>query len=401
MAIASEKVPSLSQSLPPLIPRRRDPTAPLEPAPETPKLPLPGKYEVTQFKEPSRRILSPKDLQKFQESPTYTLVLAFVFGISDAVRGTKISTVASQAHHESVNTILSMLDEATAIVKNHPPQDIGSRFGNPSFRTWLEEIKSKFHDWHERLNVPVEAISELSIYLEHSFGSSIRLDYGSGHELNLFLWLLCLNRLSLLPPSTFQSLALIVVPRYLTLMREVQISYYLEPAGSHGVWGLDDYQFLPFLFGSSQLVSHPFLRPKSIHNEATIEECSKDYLYFNQVAFVNSTKTVKGLRWHSPMLDDISGAKSWEKIEAGMKKMFVKEVLGKLPVMQHFLFGSLIPAVDGMSEETGASGDGHDHDHATEGTTWGDCCGIKVPSSLGAFGEQKKGGEEFRRIPFD
>ncbi|TKA22494.1 hypothetical protein B0A50_07959 [Salinomyces thailandicus] len=412
--------PDLSHKLPKLTPRRRPQQSEQHtsnPPPPTPALPSAPHLSRHTFVRPSRQILSERDHRLFLESKTHNLIVSFVFTLAESVRDQTITEVGKSetAHDPAVEALLSVLGEAEQALKRCPPVDTGSRFGNPAFRTFLEEVDSLLPAWHNMLGIKVDAeVEEVATYLSHAFGNGSRIDYGSGHELNFILWLLCLRQASILDDRSFPALALVVFPRYLRLMREVQSTYYLEPAGSHGVWGLDDYQFLPFLFGSSQLLNHKHIRPLSIHNQLVVEECSKDFLYLDQISWVNETKTVKGLRWHSPMLDDISSAKNWVKIEAGLRRMFLHEVLGKLPVAQHFLFGSLLPAAEGMSEDaeskvseedvgevevTGADGVKHKHN----ASSWGDCCGIKVPSAVGARQEAMKAGETggLRRIPFD
>ena len=95
----------------------------------------------------------------------------------------------------------------------------------------------------------------LTPYLVISFGSFTRMDYGTGHEAAFALLLLCLTLVRFFQPEAGEerNLVLVLFLRYLRLCWKLQDVYKLEPAGSHGVWGLDDSSFLGYIFGSAQL----------------------------------------------------------------------------------------------------------------------------------------------------
>ena len=149
-----------------------------------------------------------------------------------------------------------------------------------------------------------------------------------------------------------------IIYRYLELIRRLVLTYTLEPAGSHGVWGLDDHSFVPYIFGSAQYgpAIDPGSRsvpvpvegsvpaapsPSKVANKDVVADYKDMNMYFSAIQFIYDVK--RGPFWeHSPVLYDVSGIKDgWAKINKGMLKMYVAEVLGKFPVVQHFPFGSL------------------------------------------------------------
>ncbi|KAI8904423.1 hypothetical protein EDD86DRAFT_194968 [Gorgonomyces haynaldii] len=289
---------------------------------------------------PTKRINEQQDMDLWQHSEAYYRFLDFIMSLNQSVINKKISDKIAVS--QSIDNIVNMLERLIGIVDTIPPDTHSQRFGNTAFRTFLSHIETL--DLLSDIVPPNHSkfIPELAVYLHGGFGDKTRLDYGSGHELSFTAWLNCLELLGILTTEDYPAIVLRVFVVYLKLVRKLQQVYHLEPAGSHGVWGLDDFQFLPYYWGSAQLLDHKHIKPSSITKQDIVEHFSPEYLYLGCVHQIMVCKRGP-FHEHSPMLYDISGVQLWSKVNSGMLKMYVAEVLAKFPVVQHLPFGSLLP----------------------------------------------------------
>jgi serine/threonine-protein phosphatase 2A activator len=184
-------------------------------------------------------------------------------------------------------------------------------------------------------------VLELVPYLLDSFGNSTRIDYGTGHEMAFVMLLCCLFRCGGLAEGDRPAVGLAVMAAYMELVRELQERYRMEPAGSMGVWNLDDYQFVAFIWGAAQMGDRARLKPKAIPDPEMAEMLAKENQFFACLAYIHRVKTGP-FHEHSNQLWNISAVPNWPKVFTGLVKMYRAEVLTKFPVIQHSLFGSLL-----------------------------------------------------------
>lgn len=329
--------------------------------------------ETHRFEKPSKRIHDGTDVSFFLTSLAYRDIMTFILQLNrsviprkEIIQGSSRVTAWPLGSKDvtfsfAVQSIRALLTKLIDLVDEVPPDTGPRRFGNVSFRKWYKLVEDQIDDLlGEYLPEELDpAFAELGGYLLGSFGSAQRLDYGTGHELSFIAFLACLWKVNFFPQSEpgveERGIVLGIFELYLSLIRKLIITYTLEPAGSHGVWGLDDNSFLPYVFGSAQFapaITETDETPlegslsgapdaSSVTKANLVGKEKSTNMYFSAIAFIYDVK--KGPFWeHSPMLFDISGIKDgWGKINKGMLKMYNAEVLSKFPVVQHFPFGSL------------------------------------------------------------
>lgn len=348
---------------------------------------------------PRRYIYDDADLEKFLASPCKSELLRLV-----TVQGK--SCAASPFRYDPQEPLLGLSPAMACLhgalgslldwVKDFPPaQDSNIRFGNPAFKEWHRRLTersssvvsailqtAKEYPGSDNFELAVleeaaragkqaaettldrdaaaavndevdpEILAELTCYLHDAFGHAIRLDYGTGHEssFQVFLFVLCkLHCFGSTPeqPPTLDRLkatTLSIYQQYLQVTRKLQTDYMLEPAGSHGVWGLCDYHCLPYYFGACQLQTEDRYTPRSIHDDSILRSEGDAYMYFGCIRFIKELKKGVPFFESSPMLNDISQLASWSKVASGLLKLYEGEVLKKRQVVQHFRFGKIFAA---------------------------------------------------------
>lgn len=181
------------------------------------------------FKVPAKCINDGDDVSFFLTSKAYADIMTFIFQLNVAmlprktetegsgVKGVKEWTLQDSdvSYPPAAQNLAKLLDALARIIDEAPPDPGPRRFGNISFRRWYDIVRERVPDLLDQY-LPVEVFTtsktsseeevtakqELEAYLIGSFGSSQRLDYGTGHELSFLAFLGCLWKLGAFPPST-------------------------------------------------------------------------------------------------------------------------------------------------------------------------------------------------------
>ncbi|CAE7098774.1 unnamed protein product [Rhizoctonia solani] len=309
-----------------------------------PRIPICDIEALGDVSTPRPMIQTDQDVQTWQRSKSYLHLLLYIRRLGESVVGTDLRTATRDGNDEGIEKgigpILKLLEELESWLSEIPPQISPQRYGNLAFRDWGKRLQRCQVILESKLPSNLhKAIPLLKPYLLTSFGSFIRIDYGTGHELSFVVFLLCLHKLGFLAdePAVDKSTVLDIFVKYLHVCWKLQDTYKLEPAGSHGVWGLDDYSFLGYYWGSAQLKEKPNSSPTSVLQVPLPNQPSD--LYTLSIARVKSIKSGP-FHEHSPQLYSIaSSVPVWSKVNSGLLKMYEAEVLSKRVVVQHLPLG--------------------------------------------------------------
>lgn len=183
------------------------------------------------------------DMAIWEKSTAYYDIVGFINAISQSIQGKKLSIKLDAS--PIADNLIHIFEELNKLVDDTPPLDQPQRFGNKAYRDWFTKMQNKSMDLLKAA-LPAKfhpALIEINAYFVESFGNATRIDYGTGHELAFIMFLCALYKVHALTESDNLHTGLKIFNSYLLFVRRLQLTYRMEPAGSHGVRFLSKNEF--------------------------------------------------------------------------------------------------------------------------------------------------------------
>ncbi|XP_034489476.1 serine/threonine-protein phosphatase 2A activator-like [Drosophila innubila] len=299
-----------------------------------------------------QRVRRESDTVLWHNSIAYQELIAFISRTSTAIQGVRQFYHGDYPISPTMQRLCNIFDRLTQMLTSQQgastdKPDHYSEVKRPStvesYRNWSRQMLRGIFSMVEQA-VPskmCEHVGELGQYLAGSFGNQSRLEYGTGHELSFLFFLCALFRAKVLLPSDEPAAVLMLFNRYLNCARRLQMQFGLKPAGFQGAYSLDDYQFIPYLWGTAQLSYDPPFKPKQLLDPEVLAQWRNHYLLAGCVAFVADTKQGT-FATHSCQLWSIVTLSSWTQVYHGLHNMYIKEVISQFHMLRHVYFGQLM-----------------------------------------------------------
>ena len=171
---------------------------------------------------PVKRINEGQDVSSFLVSQAYRDIMIFLMQLNyamfpcpinsghETIRAWELESIHFQ-HSAVINQLQTILHSLDQLIDEVPPDTGPRRFGNISFRKWHELLEERAKTLLQHLPSQIlsfndesglGSMSEIKAYFIGSFGSSQRLDYGTGHELSFLAFLGCIWKLGGFRSST-------------------------------------------------------------------------------------------------------------------------------------------------------------------------------------------------------
>jgi serine/threonine-protein phosphatase 2A activator len=175
---------------------------------------------------PCKRINDGDDLNFFLASLAYRDIKIWLSKLNRALfpvqDGNSVSTCTLDSpppYSPVVTSLRSLIQDFENLLSQAPPDTGPRRFGNVAFREWYRLAEEQTESLLQRhLGSVLEKTSdnsavreELKAYLLGGFGSSQRLDYGTGHELSFLAFLACLSKIDAFEPGEERAIVVGVV----------------------------------------------------------------------------------------------------------------------------------------------------------------------------------------------